>query len=226
MNRQLTDIETLTADEVEHEIFIRYGTSYRRETLAVKKRVLKFKAVQILRGDPEGFPLQVFEDSQLVAEQRSVQDAFDLLCITLCKVRAEKGTIAPFFTVLVFLFARVYHLTLGNADPTMKALLRGVEEALQTHYGQTITIREEVDSDTSSDAVVPSKAVKSLVDKQVQVLDDKIQVQVLNLEAALRRPRFKCKEVGHLKENCPNKRVRNKRVRSAEGGLPRKGRHL
>lgn len=246
MSHRLINIDTLSNDTINHEIFIRYGASFNREKMDTKKRILKFKAVQILGGNLEGFPLRAFDEREMDIEKRDIQDRYEQLCLGLSRAEIKERSIAPYFTELIFLFGRAYHLNFLETDDATDSLLKCFHELLDTHYNQPITISEtEVDSTDDEEEVKASqhtpatsakhpsrdsspsgKAVKPPGNIEVEIQNETLEISIVNVEATLRRPCFRCQEYGHWKENCTNKRVRGKRVRSPEGGLFRKGSHL
>lgn len=249
MNRKLINTHTLSPDAIQHELFIRYGDGFKKSKIHVQHRVLTFKAHQILMGDSEGFPLRTFTQAESCHESHEVQNRYEQLCIEVCRNSMKKLGLQVYFTELLFLYARAYHLNALNTDDSSDALLAGITELLWTHYAQRMVIPSTVDSDSSEgfEAVEPSPELLNESHEQ-QTLDEQhdasekvevvkppsgpehptrtsetVQVSFVNEKA---RPCFRCGRTGHQKADCNDRRVRPKRVRKARGGPPHKGCHL
>lgn len=223
-NLQFIDINTLTDEHIEKELFVRYEDGFKHASVGIKHRVLRFKATQILLGDPEGLPFRKFDPEEAKNEKHELQTFHEDIQIKVCRATAKKEAIRGLFTPLVFLFGRTYYLNAIQPDEDLTVILRGINELLESQFGEVIKMKEAESEEEATEVErwAPSQDIQIEAEEVERWApphnDIQITIEVEQPQPQRERTCFRCGTTGHYKANCNQRRIRRPRVRGRRGG--------
>lgn len=128
--------DELPPEMVEWEIEIRFGKAFRGSTMDIKKRVLKFKAQQILMGSKEGLPIKMTDTNEIQYELSRVRSLHDEVMAGISPQRRMNNTQ---FTKLILLYGAAYQLKHYETDVVMQ----DINHTLSQHFNIVLEMAEE-----------------------------------------------------------------------------------
>lgn len=100
-------------------------------------------------GDLEEFPLCYFTKAEISQKIQNGQNRYESLFNAICRSAMKGFDLRDYFTELIFLYARAYHLKCQQTDDANEALFSGLLKLSHTHYGQQIAIQSTDDTGSS-----------------------------------------------------------------------------